>query len=86
MSDPRIDLTPEPIDATTWSSDDTGSHAVDRELLREQVRAALFDGGAAPRIGRFAIGERLGAGASSVVYAAWDELLARRVAVKIFVA
>jgi serine/threonine protein kinase len=74
------------VDTTTWSSDETGSHAVDRELERELVRAALFDGTAAPRIGRFAVGERLGAGASSVVYAAWDDRLARRVAVKIFVA
>ncbi|HEY0482355.1 MAG TPA: WD40 repeat domain-containing serine/threonine-protein kinase [Kofleriaceae bacterium] len=74
------------VDTTTWSSDETGSHAIDRELERELVRAALFDGTAAPRIGRFAVGERLGAGASSVVYAAWDDRLARRVAVKIFVA
>lgn len=74
-----------PADTATWSGDDTGSHLIDRELERELVRAALFDGCPAPRIGRFAVAERLGAGASSVVYAAWDESLARRVAVKIFV-
>jgi serine/threonine protein kinase len=87
MSDiPSDDEPSEPPDPSTWSSDDTGSHRVDRELQRELVRAALFDGRSAPRIGRFIVAERLGAGASSVVYAAWDDLLARRVAVKIFVA
>jgi len=87
MSDTAPDDPPsEPPDASTWSSDDTGSHPADRELQRELVRAALFDGRSAPRIGRFIVAERLGAGASSVVYAAWDDLLARRVAVKIFVA
>ena len=85
MRDPSAN-DPTLADLATWSADDTGSHAVDRELERELVRAALFDGCAAPRIGRFVVGERLGAGASAVVYAAWDALLARRVAVKVFVA
>jgi serine/threonine protein kinase len=87
MMDIASDDSPsEPPDASTWSSDDSGSHPADRELQRELVRAALFDGRSAPRIGRFIVAERLGAGASSVVYAAWDDLLSRRVAVKIFVA
>jgi serine/threonine protein kinase len=70
-----------------WPPDDeSGSHALDRELERALVRAALFDDHVAPRIGRFRVAERLGAGASSVVYAAWDDVLARRIAVKILVA
>lgn len=74
------------VDVTTRSTERTGSHAVDRELERELVRAALFDRHSAPRIGRYSVGERLGAGASSVVYAARDVELERRVAIKIFVA
>ncbi len=73
-------------DDETTSNDDTGSAPVARALERELVRAALFEGCSAPKIGRFVVGKRLGAGASSVVYAARDDQLARRVAVKIFVA
>lgn len=81
-----LTLAGEPDGAKAWSNDDTGSPPVERALERELVRAALFDGCSAPKIGRFVVGNRLGAGASSVVYAARDDLLARRVAVKIFVA
>jgi len=76
----------EPDGAPSWSSDDTGAHPVDRELERELMRTALFEGRSAPRVGRFTVVQRLGAGASSVVYAARDDRLARRVALKIFVA
>jgi len=79
-------VTGEPDGAPSWSSDDTGSPPVERALARELMRAALFDGCAAPKIGRFTVVQRLGDGASSVVYAAWDDRLARRVALKIFVA
>ena len=71
-------------DPTAWPDDDTGSPPVERELERELVRAALFSGRSAPKIGRFTVIQRLGAGASSVVYAAGDDRLARRVALKIF--
>jgi WD40 repeat protein/predicted Ser/Thr protein kinase len=85
--DPASDPDPaRPSDGATWSAGATGSHAIDRELQRQLVGAALFATRAGPRIGRFAVTERLGAGASSVVYSAWDELLDRWVAIKLFVA
>jgi serine/threonine protein kinase len=73
-------------DAAMMSIYRTGSLTVDRELERDQVRAALFDRDAGPRIGRYRLGDRLGDGASSVVYAGHDVELERRVAIKIFVA
>ncbi len=73
-------------DDVTWSAGTTGSHAIDRELQRQLVGAALFETRARPQIGRFTLAAWLGAGASSVVYSAWDEFLARWVAVKLFVA
>jgi len=79
-------LAGEPDGATMWSNDDTGAPPVERVLERELVRAALFEGCSAPKIGRFVVDSWLGAGASSVVYAAWDDRLSRRVAVKVFVA
>ena len=79
-------ITGEPDGAPWWSSDDTEAYPVDHELERELMRAALFGGCSAPRVGPFTVVQRLGAGASSVVYTAWDERLARRVALKIFIA
>ena len=60
------------------------STSLDGRIQRELVRVALFgDDEVGPRVGRFAIEERLGAGASAVVYAASDPELGRRVAIKI---
>jgi len=53
------------------------------ELLQAKVRARLFGGDHAPRLGRLVILDRIGAGAMGTVYAAYDPRLDRKVAVKI---
>ncbi|MBK9262119.1 MAG: protein kinase [Polyangiaceae bacterium] len=55
------------------------------ERLRKAVLAAALFGAAddAPRIGRFALLQRIGAGAMGVVYEAFDAQLDRRVAIKL---
>ncbi len=53
------------------------------ELLQAKVKARLFGGDHAPRLGRLVILDRIGAGAMGTVYAAYDPRLERRVAVKI---
>jgi tetratricopeptide (TPR) repeat protein/predicted Ser/Thr protein kinase len=54
------------------------------QLIKARVLEALFDEvPAAPRIGRFQILARLGAGAMGEVFAAYDEQLDRKVAVKL---
>lgn len=73
-------------DEMTRPLDRTGSDDVDHVLQREVIRAALFGHRTAPHLGPYRIGDRLGAGASSVVYAAHDTKLDRPVAIKIIVA
>ena len=53
------------------------------ELLQAKVKARLFGGDHAPRLGRLVILDRIGAGAMGTVYAAYDPRLDRKVAVKI---
>ena len=53
------------------------------ELLHAKVKAQLFGGDHAPRLGRLIILERIGAGAMGDVFSAHDPRLDRKVAVKI---
>jgi eukaryotic-like serine/threonine-protein kinase len=53
------------------------------ELLEGRVKATLFGGDRAPRLGRLVILEPIGAGAMGTVFAAYDPRLDRKVAVKL---
>ena len=53
------------------------------ELLQAKVKARLFGGDHAPRLGRLVIVDRLGRGASGTVFAAYDPRLDCQVAVKV---
>lgn len=58
--------------------------SVSSNVRKAQVRAALFRKKVEPvRVGRFILLERLGAGAMGEIYAAYDEQLDRRVALKL---
>jgi serine/threonine protein kinase/tetratricopeptide (TPR) repeat protein len=52
-------------------------------VLKAKVRAALFHKVEPVRVGRFILLERLGAGSMGEIYAAYDERLDRRVALKL---
>ncbi|MEO7094343.1 MAG: serine/threonine-protein kinase, partial [Polyangiales bacterium] len=53
------------------------------ELLQAKVKATLFGGDHAPRLGRLMILDRIGSGAMGTVFAAYDPELDRKVAVKL---
>ncbi len=53
------------------------------ELLQAKVKATLFGGDHAPRLGRLMILDRIGSGAMGTVFAAYDPQLDRKVAVKL---
>jgi eukaryotic-like serine/threonine-protein kinase len=53
------------------------------DVRKAQVRAALFHKVEPVRVGRFILLERLGAGSMGEIYAAYDERLDRRVALKL---
>ncbi len=56
---------------------------VERERVRAQVRLGLFDLGKPYELGRYEVRERIGAGATGIVYAGFDAELGRRVALKV---
>lgn len=62
--------------ASSWSN------SLEGELQRDLLSAQLFDS-APVAIDRFVVERRLGAGASSIVFACRDPLLERRVAIKV---
>ncbi|HWN68566.1 MAG TPA: tetratricopeptide repeat protein [Haliangium sp.] len=68
--------------AATRSDPPPAGNAASR-IRKANVRAALFKKPEPVRIGRFILLERLGAGAMGEVYAAYDEQLDRKVALKL---
>ena len=63
--------------------DDPRGSRTDEEIGRAAMVARMFGHNAAPRIGRFSLLRRIGEGAMGSVWAAFDENLDRRVAVKL---
>ncbi|MEZ4450124.1 MAG: serine/threonine-protein kinase [Nannocystaceae bacterium] len=65
-------------------SDTEPQRSVEAQRLHDRVRGLLFGEPAAPtHLGRYEVGERLGAGGMGIVYAGYDPELGRRVAIKL---
>ncbi|MEM6990487.1 MAG: serine/threonine-protein kinase [Myxococcota bacterium] len=61
-----------------------GGTDLEEDLAEQRLAAKMFPGTFAPvRIGRFALLERIGAGAMGVVHAGYDDTLDRKVAIKL---
>ncbi len=56
---------------------------LEKRAIRNRLRAELFGSSAELRVGRFALLERIGAGAMGVVHAGYDDTLDRKVAIKL---
>ncbi|MBV1857894.1 MAG: serine/threonine protein kinase [Nannocystaceae bacterium] len=74
------DETPQPADTDTTSSD----RGIEYARVKSMVRGTLFGRDTTPlRLGRFTVLERLGQGGMSIVYAAYDDQLDRKIALKL---
>jgi WD40 repeat protein/tRNA A-37 threonylcarbamoyl transferase component Bud32 len=77
--DSRDDTAPDPRSPPPGAGD-----SAHQRILKDVIKAALFPGEAVPvTIGRFRVLRPIGAGGMSVVYAAYDEKLDRRIALKL---
>ncbi len=66
------------------SSDPAAQRGIEYVRVKSMVRGTLFGRGATPlRVGRFSVLERIGQGGMSIVYAAYDDELDRKVALKL---
>ncbi|MGH1344149.1 MAG: protein kinase domain-containing protein [Nannocystales bacterium] len=73
-----------PLDGTFPDILRPGPHTVRVDAAKARLRARLFGRAEqAPKIGRFVVLRQLGAGAMGTVFAAYDERLERKVAVKV---